>query len=114
MRRRRSGRRRRCRARELTSVSLRRLLVLLLRGVLPVALLSLELLFLRGVGSRLGRGVSALLLVWALGWLIRTRSTLRRVLLLLLRIKLAGSRLLLVLRNSLALLRLGLSHGLRF
>jgi hypothetical protein len=90
-------------------------LVLLLRRVLPIVLLSLELLILRGVRSCLGRGISALLLVWALCRLIRTRSTLRRVLLLLLlRSKLAGSRLLLVLRNSLARLRLRLSHGLSF
>lgn len=80
-----------------------------------MSLLSLELLILRGVWSCLGRRISALLLVWALGRLIRARSVLRRVLLLLLlRSKLAGSRLLLVLRNSLALLGLRLSHGLGF
>jgi hypothetical protein len=111
----RGGSRRRRRARELTSISLRRLLVLLLRRVLAMVLLSLELLILRGVWSCLRRRISALLLVWALGRLIRARSALRRVLLLLLlRSKLARSRLLLVLRNSLALLGLRLSHGLGF
>jgi hypothetical protein len=112
----RGGSRRRRRARELTSISLRRLLVLLLlRGILPKVLLALELLILRGVRRCLRRGISALLLVWALGRLIRARGVLRRVLLLLLlRSKLARSRLLLVLRNSLALLGLRLSHGLGF